>query len=574
MSEQEEQTLQDGFLIGDWRVEPDSGRLLRGADEVKLEPKVMEVLLCLAQSPGKVVTRETLEETVWAGTIVGYDAITASIIKLRKALQDDTRNPTYIETVSKKGYRLIAPIRTTGNQDSTDNITSVDDGVPDNPFERKSSILRAIMSSKQILVSILILSGLFYALYTLNQGKQQHADGGSPTVVVLPFENLSNDSTQDYFSDGITDDLITDLSKINSLRVIARQSAYHYKSREQYTLDDVANELQVQYIVRGSVQKHGQRVRINVQLINVNDGDNVWAERFETVAEKLFATQDSITHQVIQAMTLTLTGDETRLSKSSKGSSFEAYDAFLLGQKYASQRSREGFDAAMQEYKRAIELDANFARAYGAMAVVLTYGYRFQWTELPLVEARERALQLAKKAVSLDTSSPQIYWALGYTHIHRKEYAEAEAAAQKSIELSPSYADGYGLLAYISNWRGKAQQAEHYIKKATELNPYHSFDYPWNLGLSYYSQGRYKEAITALREALERNPNVLYPRLFLTASYVRAGQMDDATWQIDNIMTARPDTTLAHLQTVMPFEHDEQKSAFLKELRKAGIPEK
>ena len=566
--------MSDPFRIGDWIADPDSGRLLHDGHEVRLEPKVMAVLVCLAQHSGKVVSRETLEATVWAGMVVGYDAISASVIKLRKALQDNSRRPRFIETVSKKGYRLIAPV----SWDVVPEAPLPESGGTwadaDNPFRQKHVPLKSIIANRQLLVSILFLAGiiLLWQFFDAAHDKPREAVL-HPSVVVLPFENLSHEPGQDYFSDGITDDLTTDLSKIGSLRVIAKQSAYRYKEDSKTTLANIARELSVQYIVQGSVQKAEDRIRINIQLTNVNKGEIIWAERFDTQPKHIFDVQDEITRHVINAMTVRLSSHEEQLIKAVNTANFKAYDAFLLGQKYLGQRSREGYDMAMSTYENAINLDPGFARAYSAMAVALTYGYRFQWTDLSLGEARERALNLVNKAVAMNHTSPQIYWALGYVHIHRMEYQAAEAAAKRAVMLSPNYADGYGLLAYISNWRGKAKQAEVYIKKATALNPYHSFDYPWNLGLAYYNQGRYNEAVTSLKNALDRNANALYPRLFLAASYVKLGRMQDANWEIENIKVSRPHTTISHLRNLMPFEDKKMLKTVLRDLRAAGLPE-
>ena len=235
-------------------------------------------------------------------------------------------------------------------------------------------------------------------------------------------------------------------------------------------------------------------------------------------------------------------------------------------------KSRQGNELAKEAYQRAVELDPDYARVYGALAVTLTREYRYQWTNLSMEEARERALQLAKKAIALNQSTPQIYWSLGFVHIFRKEYKEAKAAAMKSITLSPNYADGYGLLAFIANWRGKAKEAESYIKKAIALNPYHTFDYPWNLGLAYYTMGRYEDSVKNLKDALERNESVLLPRLFLAASYVRLGRLDDAEWEIEQLGILRPGNTISHLTNTLPYENKDQMHAFLEDLQKAGLP--
>ena len=593
MNDTIEITLRTPFRIGDWNAIPDSGRLQRQDEEVKLEPKVMQVLVCLAQNRGKVVSREALEATVWAGTVVGYDAISGSIIKLRKALGDDSRNPRYIETVSKKGYRLIADVSLdAGNVPSTkggaaaEGVKPVESHTPEFVRSKNRSVKAQLISAVTGL--IIIIAG--WQLLGTRPDSQTHSGSEQrtekpavnesssdptnkkPSIVVLPFKNLSDDPRQEYFSDGITDDIITDLSQVGSLRVIARQSAYYYKDRNA-SLEDVARDFGVQYIIEGSVQKAGQRIRINAQLTDVESGHHLWAERFDRELDNIFAIQDEISRRVIDAMFVTLSDQENQRVLYRTTNNFEAYDAFLRGLQQSKNRTKEGHELTKEAYQRAIELDPNYARVYGAMAVTLIRGYRFQWSDLSMQEAQERALRLVKKAVSLDQSTPQIYWSLGFVHLFRKEYEEAEAATMQSITLSPNYADGYGLLAFINNWRGKAEQAERYIRKAMALNPYYPFDYPWNLGLAYYHMGKYEKAATELKNALERNESVLLPRLFLAASYVRLGRLDDAQWEIEQISILRPDTTITHLANTLPYENKSRMIAFLEDLRKAGLPE-
>jgi adenylate cyclase len=590
MTQTETLTTAKPFQVGDWLADPDSDRLLCGEEEVRLEPKVMSVLVCLAQHAGKVVSRETLENTVWAGTIVGYDAIAGSVIKLRKALGDDSRNPLYIETVSKKGYRLIAPVSWDVQRDLDTEGGAEAEEVDDAEARLPSSLRGRNRSVSRQLISAIIGLVIIFAGYQILDMKQQpptqptseqgeattattiSTSDKTPSIVVLPFKNLSDDPQQDYFSDGITDDVTTDLSKVGALRVVARQSAYHYKNTSA-SLEDIARDLNVRYIVEGSVQKANEKIRINVQLTDASSGHHLWAERFDRDLVDVFAIQDEIAQHIIDATFVTLSEQETARVKFHTTTNFEAYDLFLRGQEYSKNRTREDYDSTMDAYRRALELDPNYARVYGAMAVELTRGYRNLWTNLSFEEAREHSLKLAKKAVALDQSTPQIYWALGFVHLFRKEFAEAEAATQQSITLSPNYADGYGLLAFIANWRGKAEEAERYITKAIGLNPYHTFDYPWNLGLSYYIAGRYSEAIDPLLDALNRNETATYPRMFLAASYVRLGQMDDAEWEMGQVIMQRPDTTASHLALTLPFEHQAQLNAVLDDLKKAGLPD-
>lgn len=582
-------TSQEPFWVGEWYVDPDSGRLLREGVEVRLEPKVMQVLVFLAQHSGKVVSRETLEDVVWAGMVVGYDALSGSIIKLRKALGDDSRQPKYIETVSKKGYRLIASVHRAeeGEADSQGSNKGQGHTVGVQKFEIPHSnttrFTIKLIAVGLVLVAVLLLwnfltlvpdkpSQSTVTANTTDKPLTTDAIAKTPSIVVLPFKNLSDDQKQEYFSDGITDDIITDLSQVSSLRVIARQSAYHYKDIN-VNLNDVARELDVNYIVEGSVQKAGNRIRINVQLTDVSKGYHIWADRFDSEIADLFDIQDTITQHVIDAMYVTLSTQENKLIATRTTNNFEAYDTFLLAQQYSKDRTKEGYDLTIETYRRAIQLDPEYARAYGALAVALTRGYRVQMTKLSFEEARERALKLANKAIELDQSSPPVYWSLGFVHLFRKEYEEAETAAKQAIRLSPNYADGYGLLAFISNWRGKAEEAVYYIKKAIALNPYHTFDYPWNLGFAYYTLGKYDEASHALQAALLKNPSVLYPRLFLATCYIRLGQQDDAEWEIEQVKIQHPGTTLSQLANTLPYENQHQLLALLEDFRKGGLPE-
>ncbi len=555
------------FRVGVWIVEPDNGRLIQGETEIRLEPKVMEVLVCLAQQPGTVVSRESLEAKVWTNMVVGYDAVAGSIIKLRKALGDDSRNPRYVETVSKKGYRLIAPVAPVKDQASASAFSH-------SYYAEKGSAIKTTRKNLTFIVigAIAVLAVLAYFVFPLQEPIRVAPTANTPSIVVLPFKHLSENSQQEYLSDGITDDLITDLSKIGSLRVIARQSSYHYKNNPT-SLSNIADQLKVTYIVEGSVQRSGQRIRVNVQLTDAKKGESIWAKRFDTDVGDIFNVQDDITKNVVRAMYLTMSGEKHGQAETRGTKYFEAYDAFLLGQQHIQMRTRQGYEQARKYFRRAIEIDPDYARAYGAMAVAITRGYRYQWTDLTLVEARERALSLAKKAVELDDSSPQIYWALGYVHVHRHEFAEAERAAKQTVDISPNYADGYALRANIANYRGKSDDAVDFINKAMERDPYHSYQYLSTLGLSYYLLGKFEDSVAVLRRAIDRNENALNPRLYLAAVYVQLGRLDDAEWEVNQIKISRPQVRLDSLITTLPFEHSMHRDKLLRDLRKAGLPE-
>lgn len=557
------------FLLGDWIVDPATCQLLRDGFEVKIEPRMMAVLVYLARNQGKVICREELENTAWEGMVVGYSALSSSIIKLRKALEDSSSNPSYIKTIPKKGYQLIAPLSVIDNTSNEFSQIGTD--------LQKQSLRTGLLKGKRALFlglgALVMLSVLFIVWLVQDKTELPISSLESrPFIMVLPFKNLSDDTRQKYISEGVTDDLITDLSSLSVVRVMARQSSDYYQQNENW-LKKIKREQTVLYVVKGSVRKSGDNIRINVQLINTKQAQNTWAERFDVPIKQVFSVQDKITRHIIKALSIRPTTSESISLSSEATKSFEAYRAFQMGQQFIKMRSSQGFHQAMNAYQQAIEIDPGYARAYGAMAVAITRGYRYQWTELSLVEARERALQIVNTAITLNKVSPQVYWSKGYVHLHRREFDLAEEAIKRSITLSPNYADAYALLANVANWRGKPREAVENIKKATELNPYYSFQYSSTLGLALYSLARYEKAIVVLHDAIERNVNALNPRLFLAATYVRLGRLEDASWEIKQIYAAHPDVSLSKIVTILPFEKHKIVEVMIEDLRKASLRE-
>ncbi len=558
------------FTVGEWLINQETCHIRNQDSDIKLEPKVMSVLVCLARHAGHVVSREELEGTVWAGMVVGYDALSGSVIKLRKAFGDNSRNPRYIETISKKGYRLVAAVKPAKQDSEKDADTH---HVLKTKGLNKKTVINIVFV---VLVILLFLFADKVSDKLITENKQLNDDVLTspqttlPRVLVLPFSNL-NDSEQEYLSDGITSDVITDLSRLGSLHVIAAHSANYFKNKV-INLTEIAKELDVQYFIEGSVQVSGDRVRVNTRLTNTVDGHHIWAERFEGDINNLFNIQDEIAKKIINELFVTSPTHEKFLLSPRTIKNYHAYDAFLRGLKHSTNRTKQGYDLTVAAYEEAIKHDPEYARVYGALAVTHTFGYRHEWSEQGLHQTQRKALELVNRAVFLNELSPQVYWSKGFVHLFRKEYDLAEHATLKAIKLAPNYADAYGLLAFIANWRGKAGKAVQYIDKAITLNPYHTFDYPWNKGLAFYTLGRYKEAIVLFEDALERNETSTYPRLYMAACYVNLGDIDEAQWQIEQILVHRPNTTIKMLSEAFPYENPEHKLTILNDLKAAGLP--
>jgi adenylate cyclase len=401
--------------------------------------------------------------------------------------------------------------------------------------------------------------------------KKTLSASGKPSIAVLPFTNMSDDPEQEYFSDGISEDIITDLSQLSNLSVIARQSSFSYKGTAT-KVQQIGEDLGVGYLLEGSVRKAGNRVRITAQLIDASSGHHVWAERYDRELVDIFALQDEIKQRIVSELAVQLSDDENRGERSGTTNNFEAYDLFLQGRRHFSKQTSEGFEQATDSYRQAIALDPEFARAYGALAITLTRQVMIGVSDSP-VESAERAVELAKKAVAIDPMSAQTQWALGFAYLHQRQHEASREAAVRSVALAPNYADGYALLALINNYFGRGEEALKWITKATDLNPHHSWDYPYNAGRAYYTLGEYEKSVEVLQDALERNELNYLPRLWLAASFVRLGQQDDAEWEVAQIEMVAPNFTLSHLAATLPMRDNELKNRLLDDLRTAGLPE-
>lgn len=426
--------------------------------------------------------------------------------------------------------------------------------------------------------ALVIIAGIWFAIAPFG-GHTAKRDATpqqavSPSILVLPFANKSTDPEQDYFVDGITEDIITDFSRLSNLTVLAWNTSASYKGKTVQP-QQLRKELGVGFLLGGSVRKSGNQLRITAELVDTRNGKQIWAERYDRKLADVFALQDDVTKKIVQALAIKLTAAEKGQLGRSATNNIAAYESFLRGQHYYVQQTKEANAQAREAYRRAIELDPSYARAYGGMALTLNRDFQNGWTDTP-IETLDRALSLAEQAVTLDSHIPQTYWALGYVYLTRKEYENAERTVAKSISIAPNYADGYGLLALINNTMGRPKEALELINKGMRLNPYYSWDYPYNLGRAYYQLGRYKEAIEALEKAQARNENALSVKLFLAASYIRAGRVADAEWIAEQIQIQNPETTLAQLDKAGPASNPstpELRKAFLGDLRKAGLPE-
>ncbi|MFQ5520208.1 MAG: tetratricopeptide repeat protein [Candidatus Methylomirabilia bacterium] len=389
-----------------------------------------------------------------------------------------------------------------------------------------------------------------------------------PSIAVLPFDNLSGDPEQEYFSDGMTEDLITDLSKLSGLFVIARNSVFTYKGTP-VKIQQVGQELGVQYVLEGSVRKANGRVRITAQLVDATTGHHLWAERYDRELKDVFALQDEITKKIVAALAVTLTeGEQERLVRKHTDNP-EAYDYLLRGEEYHRRTTRKANLKARQMAERAIELDPEYAAAYAALGWTHFQAWTMQWSEDP--QTLELAYQLAQKSRGLDNSLAGCRLLLSHVYLWKKQHEQAIAEAERAIALAPNDADGYAELGEILNWAGRPEEGIALLKKAMRLNPRYPFTYLWGLGHAYYLTGRYEEAIVTLKRILTRNPDWLPSHAYLAATYSELGHMEEARAEMAEVRRLSPEASLESLRQRLPYKEEAVLERFLSGIREAEV---
>jgi TolB-like protein/DNA-binding winged helix-turn-helix (wHTH) protein/Tfp pilus assembly protein PilF len=555
------------FRVGEFLVDPSALRVRRDGEDARLEAKVMQVLVYLAQNAGRVVSRTELEQQVWPGRVVTEDSVTAAIAKLRRALADDAHAPRVIETIPKSGYRLIADVApVSGNGDGSI-------PVPASALSRKRLGRRSAALWAAALLTTLLLAAGTWRLLQPNQVSPARSGPLSdrPAVAVLPFANLGAAPEQDYFANGITADLITDLSKLQALLVIAPGSVFAYDSG-QAAARQIARDMQLDYVVVGSVQRIGSRLRINVQLVEAPGERAVWGRRYTAEMNDLFGLQDRISAAVIAALKVKLSPAEQVLLADRPTANVLAYDHYLRGMQDHGTRSLEQNRLARDHFRQAIELDPGFARAYAGLALTYCRDAIDGWTARPR-HALQLAAELADRAMDMEPASPQVHFAAGQVALFRQRHAEAIAAADRAIEVEPNYADAHALKAWTLNYAGDSGAALSALEQATRLSPRPPASYLEILGEIQFTQGNDEASASTFQRVLEVNPGYSRARMWNAAALASAGQTDRAEWEIDELLITSPELTRRRLEFAFPYKEAGALDRLLKALRIAGLPD-
>jgi adenylate cyclase len=413
-------------------------------------------------------------------------------------------------------------------------------------------------------------------VYRVLMGSKSSTDGtrspfeipDRPSIAVLPFVNMSADSEQEYFSDGLTEDLITDLSKISALLVIARNSVFTYKGTP-VKVQQVGRELGVRYVVEGSVRRAGSRVRVTAQLIDAATGAHLWAERYDRDVEDIFALQDELTQKIVGVLKVKVIEVELERLKHKDTSKLSAFECVLRGRWYSHRYTKEANAQAREFYERAIELDPDFASAYAGLGWTYFAEWSNQWSQDP--QCLDRAFSLGKKAVFLNDALSVAHSLLGHVYLWKKQFDQAVLEKERAIALDPNDADGYADLAEVMVWTGRPKEAIGLVEKAMRLNPNDLVHYLFTLGYAYLLTDRLQEAIDAQRKAISLNPDFLGSHVVLAAVYSELGQEDHAQAELAEVKRINPSISLENWRQRLPFRDHAQLERFVRTLKRVRM---
>ena len=395
------------------------------------------------------------------------------------------------------------------------------------------------------MVIVIALGALWNFYWRAAPPHEKPASGSLPTspetekasIAVLPFKNLSADKEQEYFSDGITNDIITDLSKFREMFVIASNTVFTYKNKP-VKIEEVGQELGVRYVLEGSIQKASQKVRVNAQLIDANKGHHLWAERYDRSIKDLFAVQDEIVQTIVAALAIKVDEVERTRAMRKDTDNLEAYDYVLRGREYFSRTTRSANSQARQMFQKAIELDPLYASAYVGLGRTYLSKFRYGWSQFP-VQSLQRAHDLAQKALSLEESAAA-HTLLGLIYRYRKQYDLATKELDRALQLNPNDAESHVVRGSIMNYLSRPDDAIEALETAMHFNPNMLPHHYMQLGFSYYLKQRYDDAITILEKGTGKYPDLVFLHIALAAAYAQAGRTQDADRTAKQVLRLHP----------------------------------
>jgi len=525
--------------FGTYEVSLQSGEVRKAGVKIRVQQQPMKLLEILLERPGEVVTREELRSRVWADESFGdFDqAVNIAITKLRSALGDSAENPRYIETLPKRGYRFIADVsvvdadaRTKRPETAAGDLPGTESGHQLQGAGLTVTPKRRLWPTRLVIVAlvfVLILPILAVWLFR----SRRHAPTGIRSLAVLPLANFSGDASQDYFADGMTDELITDLAQISALRVISRTSVMVYKGARK-SLPEIARELNVDAVVEGSVQRSGDQVHITAQLIEASADKHLWAESYEGNMRNTLALQKKVASAIAEQIRIELTPLEQAVLKKANVVNPEAYESYLKGRYFWNKRTAGGLKVALAYFNQAIEEDPKYAQAYSGLADTYALLGDWEYGVLAPSEAYPKAKAAAIQALDLDNTLSEAHTSLAFSlDLFDWNWEAAEKEFRRAIELNPGYATAHHWYGWHLSEMGRNSEAIAEMRKAENLDPLSliiNADLAELLLIAHFSD----ESIQRSRKTIEMDPNFALAHNQLAQAYLEKHMLRDAITEL------------------------------------------
>ena len=507
-------------------------QLSQSGEPVSVEPLVFDLLVYLIEHRDRVVTREELLDNLWKGKVVTDAALGARLKDVRRAVGDSGSRQEVIKTLHGRGYQFIADV----DESSADYS-------PEKPESRSSQEALPLPDE--------------------------------PSIAILPFTNMSGDPEQEYFSDGITEDIITSLSKIKNLLVIARNSTFTYKGKS-VDVSQVSREQGVRYVLEGSVQKSGNRVRVTAQLVEATTGHHIWAERYDRDLEDIFVLQDEITQRIVTELDVHLSAGEQARLWSGGTNNLEAWECVRMGSDLLNTVQTDLIPEATRLIKRAIDLDPEYAAAWVWLAwshFHVSEDHESKFSEEERKQALKSTRNCAQQALKYDSSNAEAYAALALYDLSSLEHEAAKAKINKSVQLEPNHATNIAISAAILNKCGRPEIAIERIRKAMRLSPVYPSWHLSILGQAYRLAGMIDVAIETYNELINIESGSLEGQIALAEIFGETNQPDQAAVSAKEVLRLNPDFTINKYVDGLAYSDPAENLRFADGLRKAGLPE-
>jgi adenylate cyclase len=526
------------FLFDNYALDTDRRELRHDAVAVPVEPQVFDLLAYLIKNRDRVASKDDLVAAIWGGRIVSESALTSRINAARCAIGDTGAEQRLIKTFTRKGLRFIGAVR---EEATTETVALVAPGEA-----------------------------------ATQQPKPELSLPNKPSIAVLPFANLNGDPQQDYFSDGITEDITTELSRFSELLVIGRNSAFQYKGKA-VDLRQVGRELGARYLLEGSVRRSGDRIRITAQLINAATGAHRWGERYDRELRDAFAVQDEVVRAIVATLAAHVNRAEIERALLRPPAAWEAYDYYLRGAEAFLLYQSRGTKASLYDARRLLEqclaIDPDYARAAAVLSATHVRAYLEPLDGDYLSPAAlDRALELAETAVRLDDHLPQARAQLGDVLLRKRQHDAAIAEFERAFALNPNFIDYRYARALI--YAGEPARAIEILEANLRFDPFQPLIWSTSwLGLANYMLRRYGEAVRSLRECASRLPNLQWAHEWLASAYAQSGQLEEARKEAAEVLRINPGFTIESWKRIAVYKDPKDLEHRIDGMRKAGLPE-